>query len=162
MKKNISPEIMRDRSKEKGYQRLGTRSPRCAKCGETDPSCLIRNRTKIICYECSSIDSGRSPIEDHHPAGKKNDHFTVPVPGNDHRILSEFQRIWPETTLRNPRKSPLRRASAMLRGFLDILRLMIDRILGWIPEFMESLDEALTDIHGDQWWIKILERKEDE
>jgi len=114
----------RDIRRENRLQRLGTREPMCANCGENDSVALTRHAADIICYECQAKASNRSPIERHHPAGRNNDPFTIPIPGNDHRILSDLQRDWPQDTLRNPTDSPLRKAAATMRGFLDMLRLL--------------------------------------
>jgi hypothetical protein len=72
--------------------------------------------------------------------------------GNPHRILNSYQQGWPQETLLNPDGSPLLKAAALLRGFLDILRLIIERIFGWIPEFLESLDAWLRQTLGPRWW----------
>ena len=143
-------------SREKHFQRLGTRKPKCSICGETGLEALTGCAPKIVCYECQAEARKKTPIERHHPSGKHNDPFTVPIPGNDHCVLSKLQRdFWPMETLRNPNGSPLRKASAAIRGWLDTLRLMIERILGWVPEFLEKLDELLTAHLGGQWWVKI-------
>src|SRR5262249_22929846 len=94
---------------------------------------------------------GASAVEAHHLAGRSNDDFTVPVLGNDHRVLSGMQQLWPAETLRNPEASPVRRAAAAFRGFLDLLYLILDR-LAWIPRFLEQLDDELTNRFGPKWW----------
>lgn len=149
-------------SREKHFQRLGTRKPKCSICGETELEALTGCAPKIVCYECQANARKKSPIELHHPSGRQNDSFTIPIPGNDHRILSQSQRNWPIETLRNPDGSPLRKASAAIRGWLDTLRLLIERILGWIPDFLERLDELLTANLGGQWWVSIGLDKEGE
>ena len=55
-------------------------------------------------------------------------------------------------TLRNREGSPLRRAAAAVRGWLDVLRLIIDRSAGWVPEVLENLDQGLTTRLGPRWW----------
>jgi hypothetical protein len=144
-----------DVRRENHLRRLGTREPRCANCGENDPATLTGCAPDIICYECQAKASERSPIEQHHPAGRNNDPVTFPVPGNDHRILSDLQKDWPQETLRNPTDSPLRKAAATMRGFLDLLKLLIERVFGWIPDFLESLDNKLTEHIGAIWWEKL-------
>jgi hypothetical protein len=126
-----------ERGKEKHLRRLQTRDPKCKKCGETNPATLTGIDPNILCYECKATKYGRSSIE------------------ADHRILSELQREWPKVTLRNPDSSPLLRAAAMIRGWLDILMLLIQRILGWVPQFLERLNEHLNVTIGEQWWINI-------
>lgn len=137
---------------ERHLRNLGTRQPKCSKCVENEPVTLTGRQPKIVCYECKTKAEKRSPIEHHHPAKRKNDSFTISIPGNDHRFLSDLQEDWPLETLRNPNGSPLRKASAMLRGWLDVLRLLIERIFGWIPEFLENLDAKLTEHIGAIWW----------
>src|SRR5215469_6280655 len=107
---------------ENHFRRLGTRNPKCAGCEETEPAALTGCVPNIICYECLSKSAKKSMTEFHHFAGRNNDSFTVPIPGNDHRILSERQRDWPQNTLRNPNGSPLLKASGSLRGLLETLR----------------------------------------
>lgn len=142
----------RDFRQEKQLLRLGTRQPQCGKCGESDPVTLTGRQPKIVCYECQLKTAKRSQTEHHHPAKRKNDPFTICIPGNDHRYLTDLQEDWPLETLRNPNGSPLRKASATIRGWLDVLRLLIERVFGWIPEFLEKLDEKLTERLGKTWW----------
>jgi hypothetical protein len=138
--------------REQALRRLGTRTPRCQVCGEADPIVLTGTTPDILCATCRQQVQGRSGIEQHHVAGRHNDPLTVPVDANDHRRLSDAQRDWPPPTLRNPEQSPLRRAAAALRGFLDWVRLMVDRLLGWIPAFLEGLDDVLQATWGPRWW----------
>lgn len=141
--------------KEKQVRRLGARVPKCQICGESRPAALTGTATSILCYECQARSSSRPPIEKHHIAGRHNDAFTVPTTANDHRELSDRQHDWPVETLRNPKGSPLLKASATLRGWLDILRELIEHILGWIPEFLEDLDSFLIEKLGSRWWEQI-------
>ena len=55
-------------------------------------------------------------------------------------------------TLRNPDGSPLLRAAAALRGWLDLLWLIMVRAVGWIPVFLEQLDAHLRQRLGERWW----------
>jgi hypothetical protein len=145
-----------EKRREEDMRRLGGRNPSCVICGETETSALTGTAPNIICYECRQTEAGKSAIEVHHADGKHNDpRFTIPIPANDHRLLSDLQTDWPMQTLRNPDGSPLLKASAALRGFLDILRILIERIFGWIPPFLESLDSALQAQCGEQWWTML-------
>jgi hypothetical protein len=139
---------------EDHYTRLGTRTPRCriVGCTETDPRALVGIHPNIICYAHHRLTRARSTVEAHHLAGHHNQEAAVAIPGNDHRILSDLQQSWPRATLRNPDRSPLLGAAAALRGWLDILRLCIERTIGWIPAFLERLDGWLRDQLGDRWW----------
>jgi hypothetical protein len=133
----------------------------CSKCGESDPRALRTPKAEsgsrpkhrgVVCAEHHLTEQGKSPMEEHHPAGRANDPFVVRIPANDHAILSDMQHDWPVESLRNPDGSPLLRAAASLRGWLDILRLVIERTVGWIPEFLEWLDDRLRVVLGERCW----------
>jgi hypothetical protein len=137
---------------------LGTRTPRCPvdDCTETDPFALTDTDPDIVCYEHQNNAAGRPVVEAQHVAGQHNSDVTVPMLGNDHRVADSYkQHDWPVATLRNPHGSPLLKAAATLRGWLDLLRVVIDRAMGWIPVFLEKLDAALTVLHGPQWWVAL-------
>lgn len=99
--------------------RLGP-SARCENCGASDVRVLHRVGGKILCAECRLRSKGLHPFERHHPAGRKNDTFAVPLPANDHAVLSDMQNDWPEKTLRNPERSPLLSQAAAFRANSDI------------------------------------------
>jgi hypothetical protein len=121
-------------------------------CEETDPFALTGAAPNLVCREHLADELGRSWTEAHHPAGQHNDPFTVPVPADDHGALSERQALWPRDTLRNPDASPLLRMAAWLRGWLDVLRVIIDRTIARIPAGLERLDQLLTEAIGPEWW----------
>jgi hypothetical protein len=145
-------ELKREIRKNKRRRSLKARSPRCQRCVEANPFAMVSAR---FCYECQIQNQGKSLIERHHFAGQHNDPFTVSMPGNDHRVVTDLQQDWPIKTLRNPNGSPALKAAASTRGFLDLLELVIKRILGWIPEFLETLDEYLVKLLGSDWWKNI-------
>ncbi len=132
----------------------------CEDCGESDPRTLQQDRHDpkdgtsdgVRCAECRLMAQGKAPNESHHPAGRANDPATVPIPSNDHAVLSDLQLAWPRETLRNRDGSPLLKAAASLRGWLDVLRLILERTVGWIPDFLEWLDAALSVQVGPRWW----------
>ncbi|MCE5322817.1 hypothetical protein LLG46_05805 [bacterium] len=139
--------------RQNDYERLEIRDPACSKCSETHPAALTGKNPDILCIEHQCMEQERSPVQKHHPSGHHNDPaFTVSIPANDHATLTDLQRDWPINTLRNPHGSPLRKAAAAVRGFLDVLRLIIDRIFGWVPDYLESLDNKLTIRIGPEWW----------
>ena len=145
----------REKRQERAYQRLDTRTPRCSVegCDERDPAALTGAEPTVVCYEHLAQAEGRSWSEGDHLAGQHNDPTPViDLPGNDHRVKSDLMADWPETTIRNPSRSPLIRAAATIRGWLDVLWVIITRGVGWIPEFLERLDAWLTRLHGDRWW----------
>jgi hypothetical protein len=122
-------------------------------CEETDPFAMSDTHPNLICAEHRADASGRSWIEGHHVPGRANDPDDVVFPpANDHAVLTELQRFWPRETLRNPDGSPLLRAAAALRGWLDVLRLILERTVGWIPSFLEALDAWLEQEIGPRWW----------
>src|SRR5206468_1931546 len=136
----------------------GTREPRCLNpaCNERDPFALTGAHPHILCYECRAEAQARGWTEGHHWLGRQNDQELVdPLPGNEHRRLSEYQLAWPKETLRNPQGSPLLRAAAAIRCWLDVLRLLIERVLVWVPEFLEYLDAWLREQLGPEWWRDI-------
>lgn len=133
----------------------------CQLCHEEDPRCLrqielgARGEERIagtLCAGCHVQLQGKPPTEQHHPSARSNDTFTVSVPANEHAILTDWQHDWPVATLRNPDGSPLLAAAAALRGWLDLLRLIVERTVGWIPGFLEWLDGVLRSQVADRWW----------
>jgi hypothetical protein len=147
---------------EEQYRRLGTRTPRCIEpaCEESNPFAFTGAHPNLWCYEHALIRAGRGWLEDHHGKGHRNDAFDiVELPGNDHRVLNGRQLLWPPDTLRNPDGSPLLVAAAALRGWLDVLWLIIDRTVGWVPEFLEQLDAWLRQQLGERWWDGFTWRK---
>jgi hypothetical protein len=134
--------------------RLGTWEPQCTVegCGETDPRALTGTDPNIVCYEHRQLADAKAWVEQDHRAGQHNQPATAAIPANDHRILSVMQQSWPRDTLRNPDGSPLLKAAACVRGWLDLLRLIIERTVGWVPPFLEMLDRWLRDTIGEMWW----------
>jgi hypothetical protein len=140
---------------EQDCERLGTRTPRCEVegCDETDPAALTGTFPNITCYEHLAERQGRSWTEGDHLAGQHNcPTEIVELPGNDHRAKSDLMTEWPDRTIRNPDQSPLIRAAATIRGWLEVLRIIIMRAVGWIPPFLERLDAWLTSRVGVTWW----------
>ena len=154
---NSDMSIEEYKRREERYRQLGSRDPICAwpDCGESNVHALLGYRPDISCYEHYLLRAKRRPYEAHHVVGRSNSDVTADVPGNEHRILSEYQRFWPEDTLRNPEHSPLLVAAAAIRGWLDVLRVIIERSVGWIPEFLEWLHRTLVDVIGADWWVKL-------
>ncbi len=141
------------------YQRKATaarrvgRNKQCA-CGELRPEALVRGSKPIKCAACARQKRGQTTQDNHHPAGRANNPTTIPVPVNDHRArLSVEQHNWPSETRENPDGSPLLAAAACIRGFVDTLFYLIDKLLLWIPEMLETLDAFLVDKLGRKWWV---------
>lgn len=146
----------REMRREQHLRRLGTRHPRCSRCGETVPAALEPDGANgQICYACARDREGRPSVEYDHLAGQHNDPAAiVPMPGNPHRLVSDEMRDWPELTARNPHGSPLRWGAGMDRGWLDRQRAMLE-YMGRVPPMLEELDERLTEHHGPRWWEAI-------
>lgn len=141
-----------DRLEEKLAQ-LGTRTPRCGwdGCERVCPFEFTGVYPRIYCYEHDALRRGRPWLEDHHPAGQNNDSRTVPIPGNEHRLLSELQYRWPRETLRNPDGSPLLRAAALVRAWEDVLYVIMV-LVAQVPLYLEQLDAWLRKEIGPRWW----------
>ena len=111
-----------------------------------------RHRSRYPLRRVSRQAHRQAGTEQHHPAGQHNLPVTVPIPINEHRILSDRQRDWPNETLKNPDKNPVLKAAGALRGWIDALTLIIERCIGWIPAMLEDLNEWLTTRIGPRWW----------
>lgn len=133
----------------------------CA-CGENRPRALIVRTSPIICAECKRRTKKRAIYDQHHVAGKSNHCLTIPIPVNEHQAeLNVAQDLWPKDTLKNPNKSPLLAIAACIRVFVDTMRLLLDKLLAWIPEYLEMVDAFLTFYLGPKWWSskKFIEFK---
>ncbi len=92
-------------------------------------------------------------MDNHHPFGKANSPFTIPVPVNDHRAeLNVAQQDWSKETLENPDGSPLLAGAARIRGFVDTVIHLIEKGLLWVAEILEALDGFLVEKLGPKWW----------
>jgi hypothetical protein len=92
-------------------------------------------------------------MDKHHPAGSANNKVTVTIPVNDHRaVLSVAQYDWPRLTLENPEGCPLLAAAACIRGFIETICYLIEKLLRWIAEMLEILSAFLDEKLGPQWW----------
>jgi hypothetical protein len=157
---NDRPDTYKERVedlRETRLRALGTRSPECSigACQETDPFALTGVHPDILCSEHDADAQGRSWIEDHHVAGRQNDPTTVPLPANDHSAVTARQTLWDRDTLRNQNGSPLLRMAAWIGGWVEVMRVMIDRSIGRIPAALEKLDVLLTDRLGPGWWEEL-------
>lgn len=127
---------------------------RCA-CGEDRPEALIAGSNPTVCAECERVAKGQTTMDQHHYAGKANNPATIPARINDHRAdLSAAQADWPKSTLRNPDRSPLLAGAACVRGFIDVVRYLVETGLLSLLDMMEKLDEFLRKKLGPKWWVK--------
>lgn len=89
----------------------------------------------------------------HHVAGRANHDLTIPIPTNDHRaILTPAMYDWPKQTRENATGSPLLAAAACIRGFCDTVICLIEKLIYWIAEFLEALDQQLAHKFGENYW----------
>jgi hypothetical protein len=146
---NLDDEIRRLGRASRRAERF-PEGPACERCWEYDTRALKPGRT--LCEKCERLRRNQNSTQMHHVAGRHNSTATTPVGVNEHQILTDMQNDWPEKTLMNPERSPLRAASANLRGALDQLTLIIERMLGWIPRALEALDGCLENQLGAGWW----------
>ena len=94
-------------------------------------------------------------MDDHHPAMKANNPATIPVPVNDHRaVLNVAQDDWPKDTRENIDGSPLLAAAGSVRGFVDTVVYLIERLVLWIADMLEKLDAYLAQKLGRKWWVQ--------
>lgn len=141
------------RRKSVAQRRVGI-GAKC-QCGEDRPQALIGGSGPILCAECKRRAQGRTIYDKHHVAGKSNHGLTIPIPANDHRaVLSEAQYEWPKETLKNPDRSPLLAAAACIRGFIDTIKYLLDKLLLWVAHFLEALNEFLVAQLGPRWWTR--------
>ena len=135
---------IRNRAK---LRRFGTWSPSCCRCGENRPAALLHAEEGIVCYECRINDLGRSSVEDHHIAGRRNDSFTIPLSGNDHRCVTDLQSGWPTKTLRNPHDSLLLKEAAWLRGLSDLFIVWAEYLCR-VARLLEGVEQRLEKKFG--------------
>ena len=130
----------------------------CRNCGASDLRVLQWTDGELICADCRLDKQGKSRTEDHHPAGIKNDPFTIPMTANDHAIFSDYQMDWPNETLKNPKGDILHRHAAWERANYNF----------WMRKATESekraqeLEELAEDLEyefGADWWERIQKRR---
>jgi hypothetical protein len=65
-----------------------------------------------------------------------------------------MQIDWKPQMLKNPSQSPVVKIAATCQGWLDVLAMLIERALGWIPLALLALDAALVQSLGEGWWMQ--------
>jgi hypothetical protein len=98
-------EIKREIRKQRRLERLGSNTPICGTCGESD------DRT----------------LELHHVAGQKFDAATVPICRNCHRKVSDDQKDHPACPATADKY--LHAIGLFLLGLADLLRLAIEKLV---------------------------------
>ena len=66
----------------------------CVDCGESHPLALDPWRLPVRCYECGASAAGRPISEPHHLGGRPSPFRAVPVPLNQHQVLTLLQSCW--------------------------------------------------------------------
>lgn len=97
-------ELAREIRKQRRLEKLGTNSPICGTCGETDYRVL----------------------EKHHVAGRKHDPDTVITCRNCHRKVSDDQKDHPAIDANAD--AMLSAIGMFLLGLVDLLELVIDKL----------------------------------
>lgn len=125
----------------------------CA-CGEARPEALIAGSDPVTCAECSRKRSHMKTTDEHHVAAAANDTTIIKVPVNDHRAeLSVAQADWPKRTLENPDGSPVLARAAGIRGNVDTMIYLAEKLLIPSAEMLEILDEHLVRERGPKYWV---------
>ena len=112
--------------REAAYRRLGSRTPKCATCGDDRWQCL----------------------EAHHVAGKDHDPTTGTLCRNCHRVQSDAQRdMPPKYALADPQLDAIGR---FLLGLADMLAVVLERLRECGANLMTMAREAsrTTSEHG--------------
>ena len=145
--------VGRYQRRARAARRVGLES-QCV-CGEKRPEALIAGSHPLRCAACDRERRGQTTVDVHHVAGKANSPVTIPVPVNDHRArLTVAQDNWPKETRENPDSSPLLAAAAVLRGFIDTVSYLLERLF-WIVEMLEMAHPFLVKKLGPKWWLKM-------
>lgn len=119
-----------EKQRQQARRRLGIEpGEHCAypNCSEADPLWLTGSSDDLSCYEHRAIRQGRSPVEQHHPATKKVEpSFTVPIFGNDHRVLSVRSKRWIDA-VKHVKDGDLQAALGRFFSLRDVERQMVER-----------------------------------
>ncbi len=106
-------ELAREKRKQQRLKRLGTNTPRCPGCGETDDRCF----------------------EAHHVAGRRHDPATVPMCANCHRKATDDQQDHPE--LNREGDAFLEQIGHFLLGLADLFRLVVEKLAAFGEALIE-------------------------
>lgn len=124
-------------------------------CNEADPLYLTRTSDGLICYEHLAIEQNRSQTEEHHPATRRVEPaFTVPIFGNDHRVVTVMSGRW-DDFIKGIKDSALREKFGRFFALRDVERQMVERS-GPVDQVVLDLLRWLPVAHPG--WEKDLER----
>lgn len=118
-------ELAREIRKQRRLEKLGTNSPICGTCGETDYRVL----------------------EKHHVAGRKHDPDTVIICRNCHRMASDDQKDHP--AIGSDADAMLSAIGMFLLGLADLLELVIDKLASFGMALIDRAKLAGRDQVGE-------------
>jgi hypothetical protein len=110
-------ELAREKRRQSALERLGTQTPRCPLCGETD----------------------WRVFDNHHVAGVAYDDFTARLCRNDHRKVSDSQKDHPQQKGEPP--SLIEAVGHFLLGLADFFEELFKKL----REFGEALLASIED-----------------
>ncbi len=143
----------------KKANRMG-HDPKCEGCGEADIRALQQVRGRILCADCRLEEKGRSPFERHHPAGRRNDRFSISIPANDHAALGDAQNDWPKEVLMKDTKDILKVLTAWLLGIDDMLVHLSNKSKPWSKDLLD-IRSYLEMRLGENWWVEFLKMRKE-
>jgi hypothetical protein len=119
-----------ERQRQQARRRLQIGAGRCCmfpNCCEGDPLYLTGSSEDLLCYEHRGIRQGKTPVEDHHPWTRAIDpNFTLPMFGNDHRVVTVMSKSWIED-VKGVKSSSTRKELARLNALIDGVRQIIEK-----------------------------------
>lgn len=104
-------------SHERKRKRLG--DDHCAGCGNEDIR-VLQSTQVVLCAECRKKIQGQSIFEAHHLVGQQNSSQVIPLPANEHAILSDMYASFGETD--NAALSLLHWMDVFLSRMLEIVQ----------------------------------------
>jgi hypothetical protein len=122
--------------------------PRCERCRTTRH--LVDRGGRVLCYACRRVESGGSPTELDHPAGRANvSDFVVRLTANDHRTATDWRIRLGVTDWPAADGDPLLTLAHFLAGIATLLLLWAE----WLVALAGQLSERL----GPGWWAGLAQ-----
>jgi hypothetical protein len=147
-----NPSRAKSASRRARQKRVHGVQGKCKDCGTIDARVLVARSRPKLCQECKNRRDGRPVAEGHHPPGRENTVYEIPILVNSHRRLTDAQNDWDPETLTNPSGCPLRWAAAWIRGFVQTCKEMAEQFLLLIADLLETLSDWLREQLGEKWW----------
>jgi hypothetical protein len=126
----------------------------CADCGFSDARALEALGKHWQCYNCANAARGRPLMEAHHVFGKDTDTMTIPVDGNQHRILSDLELEIDAEVKALAADDPL---AWIIRGLWSVYNFFratlahLARAIVWLTRLLGALRER----HGKHWATEL-------